>query len=67
MSREPRIAETSASMVAATHEVHGLQMRKARGANLAAVGLVGAVGDEIDAELALRRFDGGIDFAGRAP
>jgi hypothetical protein len=30
---------------------------EARRADLAAVGLVGAVGHEIDAELALRRFD----------
>ncbi len=29
------------------------------------VGFVGAVGDEIDAELAFRGFDRGIDFAGR--
>src|SRR5258705_4492670 len=46
-------------------EIHRLQMRKAGGADLAFVGLVGAVGDQIDAELALRRLDRGIDFAGR--
>jgi hypothetical protein len=40
-------------------------MREAGRADLAAVGLVGAVGDEIDAELALRRLDGGIGLAGR--
>src|SRR5689334_4846182 len=45
--------------------VHRLQMRKARRADLALVGLVGAVGDKVDAELALRRFHGGIDLAGR--
>ena len=41
--------------VAAVHEVHGLQVGKAGGADLAAVGTVGAVGDQIDAELALGR------------
>src|SRR6266576_6839455 len=51
--------------VAAAHEVHRLKMRIARSADFAAVGLVGAVGDEKDAELALWRFDGGINFAGR--
>ena len=40
-------------------------MREARRAELAAVGLVGAVGDQIDAELALRRLDGGVNLAGR--
>jgi hypothetical protein len=40
-------------------------MREARRADLAAIGLVGAVGDEIDAELALGRFDRGVDLAGR--
>src|SRR6185369_17667482 len=39
------------------HEFHGLKVRKARRTDLALVGLVGAVGDEIDAELALRRLD----------
>ena len=51
--------------VPAAHEVHGLEMREARRADLAAVRLVGAVGDEIDAELALGRLDRGIDLAGR--
>src|SRR5207342_2379019 len=45
--------------------VHRLQMGKARRADLALVGLVGAVGDEIHAELALRRLHRGIDLAGR--
>ena len=40
-------------------------MRKARRADLALIGLVAAVGDQIDAELALGRFDRGVDFAGR--
>jgi hypothetical protein len=51
--------------VALAEEVHRLQMRKARRADLAAIGLVGAVGHQIDAELALRRLDRGIDLAGR--
>ena len=42
-----------------------LQMGEARRADLAAIRLVGAVRDQIDAELALRRLDGGIDLAGR--
>src|SRR5437763_6406737 len=46
-------------------EIHRLQMRKAGRTNLALVGLVGAVGDEIDAELALRGLDRSVDFAGR--
>ena len=49
----------------AAEEIHRLQMREARRADLAAIGLIGAVGDEIDAELALRRLDRGIDLAGR--
>src|SRR6478752_4019884 len=40
-------------------------MRKAWRADLAFVGLVGAVRDQIDAELALRRLDRDVDFAGR--
>ncbi len=51
--------------MAAAEEIHRLQMREARRAQLAAVGLVSAVRDEIDAELALRRFDGGVNLAGR--
>jgi hypothetical protein len=39
-------------------------VREGGGADLAFVGLVGAVGDEVDAEFAFGRFDGGIDFAG---
>src|SRR5690606_8095556 len=48
-------------------EIHGLQMREPRGAQLAAVRLVGAVRNEIDAELTLGRFNGGIYFAGGDP
>src|SRR5690606_29389985 len=51
--------------VLAAQEIHRLQMREARRAQLAAVRLVGAVGDEIDAELALRRFHGGVYLARR--
>src|SRR5438874_3217607 len=40
-------------------------MREGGSADLAFVWLVGAVGDEIDAEFAFGRFDRGIDFAGR--
>src|SRR5450631_2809142 len=50
--------------MAATDKIHRLQMRKAGRADLAFVGLVAAVGDEVDAELALRRLDRGVDLAG---
>src|SRR5215471_18313315 len=50
--------------VAFAEEVHRLQMRETGRPDLALVGLVGAVRDEIDAKLALRRLDRGIDFAG---
>src|SRR6202161_3106808 len=46
-------------------EIHRLQMRKTRRANLAFVRLVAAVGDQIDAKLALRRLDRDIDLASR--
>src|SRR4029079_19184218 len=51
--------------VALTEKIHRLQMRDTRCANFALVGLVGAVGDQINAELALGRLDGGVDFASR--
>src|SRR6202140_4333176 len=51
--------------VALADEIHRLQMRKTRRADLAFVGLVGAVGDQVDAELALRRLDRGVNLAGR--
>ncbi len=51
--------------MAAAEEIHRLQMREAGRADLAFVWLVGAVGDEIDAELTLGRLDRGIDIAGR--
>src|SRR5689334_15293020 len=49
--------------VAARHLVERRQMSKTRSAQFHAVRLVGAVGDEIDAELALRRLDRGIHLA----
>src|SRR5579871_1898746 len=48
--------------MAAAEEVHGLEMGETRRADLALVGLVGAVGDEVDAELALGRLDGRVDL-----
>src|SRR5450759_1141374 len=51
--------------VTAAEEIHRAQMREAGRADLALVRLVGAVGDQIDAELALGRLDRGIHFAGR--
>ena len=59
------MADTSASMWPRAEEIHRLQMRETRRADLALVGFVGAVGDQIDAELALRRFDRGVHFARR--
>ena len=55
MSSEPMIATTSASMWPLRHHVDRLQMREPGRADLAAIRPVGAVGDQIDAELALRR------------
>src|SRR6202171_1420683 len=51
--------------MALADEIHRLQMRKTWRADLAFVGLVGAVGDQVDAELALRRLDRSVDLAGR--
>src|SRR5262245_46722646 len=51
--------------MASAQEIHGLQVRKARRPELAAIGAIGAVGDEIDAELALRRLDGDVYLSGR--
>src|SRR5260370_40903683 len=51
--------------VSAREEIHGLQMGKRGRADLALVRSVGAVGDEIDPELALRRLDRRIDLAGQ--
>src|SRR5262249_25374649 len=46
---------------------HRLEVRERRRANLASVWPVGAVGHQIDPELTLGRFDGGIYFASRNP
>src|SRR2546430_11686921 len=51
--------------MAARQEFGRLQHREARRADLAAIGPVGAVGDEIDAEFALWCLDRRIGFAGR--
>jgi hypothetical protein len=48
-------------LVAAADEIHRLQVRIAGRADLAAVRLVRAVRHQVHAELALRRFDGGVD------
>src|SRR5687768_1800786 len=45
--------------VTASHLVEGGEVREAGGADLEAVRLVRAVGDEVDAELALGRLHGG--------
>src|SRR5258705_8893224 len=50
--------------MALADKIHCLQMRKTRRADLAFVRLVAAIGDQIDAELALRRLDRGVDLAG---
>ena len=49
-------------LVAATHEIHGLQMGKAGGAQAAAIGFVAAIADQINPKLALGRFNGDIHF-----
>src|SRR5687767_356750 len=51
--------------VAARHLVERGEVREAGGADLEPVGFVGAVGHEIDAELALGRLDRRIDLAFR--
>src|SRR4030095_1059701 len=49
--------------VAARHLVERREVRESRGADLEAVGLVRAVGHEVDAELALRMLDRRVDLA----
>src|SRR3546814_3942858 len=51
--------------VALRHHVHRLQVRKRRRADLAAVRLVGAVADQIDAEFALRALGRDANLARR--
>ena len=65
MSCVPITATTSASMWPASHLLERRQMREARRAALQPIRLVGAVGHQIDAELALRRFDRGVGLAFR--
>src|SRR5262249_40774432 len=50
--------------VAAVQKVHGLEMRKARRPDLAAVGPIAAIRDQVDPELTLGRLDGSVDLAG---
>src|SRR5262249_26925065 len=50
--------------VPAGQEIHRLQVGERRRPDLALVGAIGAVGDQIDAELPLRRLDRGVDLAG---
>ena len=50
--------------VALAHKVQSLEMGETRRLDLAAVRLVGAVRDEVDAELALRRLHGRVRLAG---
>ena len=61
----PMMARDVGQLVALADVVHRLQVQEPRRADLGAVGLVGAVGHQIDAELALRRLDRGIDLARR--
>src|SRR5262245_44001525 len=49
--------------MATRKEIHGLQMGESRRADLALVRLVGAIGDQVNAELTLGRLDRGIYFA----
>src|SRR5690606_18494657 len=51
-------------LVAAAQEIHRLKMREPGRPQLAAVWSVAAIGDEVDAERALRRLDGRIHFTG---
>src|SRR5215469_601523 len=48
--------------VAAGKQIHGLQVGEGGGADLAFVGAVGAVGNQVDTELTFRRFDGDVDL-----
>src|SRR3546814_5519210 len=52
--------------VALRHEIHRLQMAERGGAQLAAIRLVAAVGDQIDAELALGALGRDVHQIGRA-
>ena len=65
MSSEPMIATDVGQHVAPAHVIGGLEKGEARRPDLAAIGPVGAVRDEIDAELALRRLDRRVGLARR--
>src|SRR5205807_1961701 len=51
--------------VALADKVHRLEMSEAWRPNLAAIRLVGPVGDEVDTELTLGRLDSCVNLAGR--
>lgn len=51
--------------MAAAHSIHRLQMLETQCPDLAAVGRVGTIGDEIDAEFAFRSLYGRVDLAFR--
>ena len=51
--------------VAAAQEIHCLQVSEGGRPDLAFVGLVGAIRDEIDTELSLGRLDSSVNLAGR--
>ena len=59
------MATTSGSMWPLTTCVHRRQMGEAGRAQLQAERLVGAIGNQVAAELALGRLDRGVGFAGR--
>ena len=65
MSSEPRIALTSASMCLRHRKSIACRWAKPGARSLHPIRLVGAVGHEIDAELALRRLDRRINLARR--
>src|SRR5213075_198316 len=52
-------------LVSSGHHVERLQVRETRRSDLAAIGFVGAVRDQVDAELALGRLDRSVGLAGR--
>src|ERR1019366_9964331 len=49
----------------AAEKIHRGKMREARRPDLATIGLIGAIRDEIDTEFSLGSLDRAIDFAGR--
>ncbi len=63
MSSVPMMATASASMWPLRQLAHRRQVRESRRTQFHAVGLVGTVGDEVDAEFALRMLHRGIRLA----